>query len=164
MALKTGVEPVLERISSDAAAKAVLERIQALKTAVSVTAGRECAPSEPPPTAATTQLDGAWQACPTVEDILAAGGEPREARENAGCTIWTFSEGSFTESGAMAASTGAGSYAVDGEVITVRRSSGEEFVFRWSLFRGRLTLTDPGIAGATSPAPVLAVPWEPVSD
>lgn len=162
--MRAGVDAVLGRISSDEAAKAVLERIQALKTSVEPAAAPRCAPSLPPSTPAATQLDGSWQACPTVEDILAAGGEPGEAEGNAGCTTWTFSEGTFTESGSMAISSAAGSYEVDGDVITVWRANGEEFIFRWSIFRGRLTFADRGVAGAYTPAPVLAVPWERVSD
>jgi TRAP-type C4-dicarboxylate transport system substrate-binding protein len=167
--MREGVEPVLERISSDATAKTILERIQVLKTSVVAAAVPECGPtpsSSTPPssTDAATELDGSWRACPTVEDILAAGGEPVEARENAGCTTWTFRAGTFTESGEMATSRQAGSYQVGGDMITMRRPNAEEFVFHWSLFRGRLTLADPGIAGAISPAPVRAVPWERVSD
>ena len=113
---------------------------------------------------AATEIDGRWEACPTEEDILAAGGEPGEARDNAGCTTWTFRAGTFTESGPMAPSRQAGSYEVDGDMITVRRANAEEFLFRWSIFRGRLTFANPGIAGAISPAPVIAVPWEPVAE
>jgi TRAP-type C4-dicarboxylate transport system substrate-binding protein len=167
--MREGVEPILERISSDATAKTILERIQVLKTSFAAAAPPRCGqtqPSSTPPsiTPATTELDGRWQACPTVEDILAAGGEPVEARENAGCTTWTFHAGTFTESGPMAPSGQAGSYEVDGDMISVRRANGEEFVFRWSLFRGRLTFADPAIPGAISPAPVRAVPWERVAD
>jgi TRAP-type C4-dicarboxylate transport system substrate-binding protein len=162
--MREGVEPVLERISSDATAKTILERIQGLKTSVAAEAAPQCGPTLPSSTPAATELDGRWRACPAEEDILAAGGEPVEARENAGCTTWTFRAGTFTESGGMATSRQAGSYQVDGDMITIRRPNAEEFVFRWSLFRGRLTFADPGIAGATSPAPVRAIPWEQVSD
>jgi len=162
--MREGVEPILERISSDATAKTILERIRVLKTSVAAAAAPECGPIPPSSTPAATELDGRWRACPTVEDILAAGGEPVEARENAGCTTWTFRAGTFTESGPMATSGQAGSYQVDGDMITIRRPNAEEFLFRWSLFRGRLTFANPGIAGAISPAPVIAVPWEQVPD
>jgi hypothetical protein len=129
----------------------------------------ESAPSPPGLTAThaadgATELDGRWQACPTEEDILAVGGDPGEARGNAGCTTWTFQAGTFTESGPMAPSGQAGSYEVDGDMITIRRANAEEFMFRWSISGGRLTFADPGIAGAISPAPVIAVPWEPVTE
>jgi hypothetical protein len=64
----------------------------------------------------------------------------------------------------MAPSGQAGSYEIDGDMITIRRANAEEFMFRWSISGGRLTFADPGTAGAISPAPVIAVPWEPVTE
>jgi hypothetical protein len=166
-AMRNAVAPVIGRIATDPAAKSILDRIDALKTSAGASAGFTppvCEKAQPSMSALPSEIDGSWRACPTAPQIIAAGGDPDEARGNAGCTVWTFRSGAFTESGSMAPSADQGSYRVTADLITVRRANGEEFLLRWSLYRGRLTFTAPGIGGAISPAPVLAVPWERIGD
>lgn len=109
-----------------------------------------------PPTFGPTQLDGAWQSCPTEQDIVAAGGGAGEARENAGCVTLTLSDGVFRETGASASTTLPGTYVVDGTNITIHRSNDEVFDFTWRVAGETLTLTESPKTGAVSPAPWLA--------
>src|SRR4051812_43004150 len=109
--------------------------------------------------AGQTQLDGVWQSCPTEQEILAAGGDPAEAKQNAGCTTLTLRDGVFSETGASASTTIPRGYGADATSITIHRSNGEEFDFLWSVVGDDLTLTKSPKAGAVSPAPWLATPF-----
>ena len=107
-------------------------------------------------------VDGAWQACPTEADILAAGGTTPEAAENAGCTTLTLRDGVFRETGGSAATTVPGSYIVTGTTIAIHRSNGEVFDFSWSVGGNTLNLTRSSAPNAISPAPWLAKPFQRV--
>jgi hypothetical protein len=110
----------------------------------------------PPP---QTDLDGVWQACPTEKDILAAGGEAGEARDNAGCTTLTFRQGAFLESGASASTHQAGTYRLADAEVTIFRANGDALDFAWSVSGDRLTLNGSTKPGAISPAPWIAKPF-----
>ena len=116
--------------------------------------------SSPGPTAGQTQVDGTWQSCPTEQEIRAAGGDPAEASGNAGCTTLTLRDSVFRETGASASTSVPGNYVVDGTSITINRSNGEAFAFTWSVVGDKLTLTKSPTAGAISPAPWLAKPFQ----
>jgi TRAP-type C4-dicarboxylate transport system substrate-binding protein len=159
-ALRAGVQPVIDRIAQDPIAQDVLKRIEAIPPPGQAPA-IHCASAIPAASpASTSQFDGTWQACPTESEIIAAGGDSLEAGWNAGCTSWTFRDGVFTEAGPMAPSAKPGTYEVHDDIVTVHRANGELFIFRWSLFKDRLTFSATGIAGAVSPASVRAVPWK----
>ena len=116
------------------------------------------------PSVAASAIDGVWRACPTVQQILDAGGEPGEAQHNAGCYTMDFHGGVFREGGgAAAADTLAGRYSVDGTLVTINRNNGERFVFTWVLLGDTLSFGN-GPAGSISPAPVRAVPFERIGD
>jgi hypothetical protein len=118
-----------------------------------------CGPGPSQSVAPQPDLDGVWQACPTEKDILAAGGEAGEARDNAGCTTLTFRHGAFLESGASASTGQPGTYRIaDGEV-TIFRANGDAFDFAWSVSGDRLTLKRSTTPGAISPAPWIAAPF-----
>ena len=116
--------------------------------------------ASPGPTAGQTAVDGVWQSCPTEQDIKAAGGDPAEAKGNAGCTTLTLRDGVFRETGGSASTTLPGNYVVDGASITIHRSNGEVFTFTWSVTGDTLNLTKSPTAGAVSPAPWLAKPFQ----
>ncbi|HEY8636985.1 MAG TPA: hypothetical protein VIL81_06940 [Candidatus Limnocylindrales bacterium] len=116
--------------------------------------------ASPGRTAGQTQVDGAWQSCPTEQDIKAAGGDPAEASGNAGCTTLTLRDSVFRETGASASTTVPGNYVVKGTSITINRSNGEVFDFTWSVVGDTLTLTKSPTAGGISPAPWLAKPFQ----
>ena len=114
---------------------------------------------DPSPGQAHTPIDGGWSSCPTVDEIVAAGGDAGEARGNAGCVTLTFNGGVFTESGASAADSRPGSYALEGDQLTIQRADGERFVFTVSFFRDALVLSRPKDPKGVSPAPWRALPF-----
>ncbi len=118
------------------------------------------APSQSVAPSPQTDLDGVWQACPTEKDILAAGGEAGEARDNAGCTTLTFRHGAFLESGASASTGQPGSYRIADAEVTIFRANGDAFDFAWSVSGDRLTLKMSTKPGAISPAPWIAKPFD----
>lgn len=106
-----------------------------------------------------TGLDGVWQACPTEQDILAAGGGADNARDNAGCVTLTFRLGAFLESGASASTGQPGTYRVANGEVTIFRANGEAFDFAWSVSGDQLTLKRSTTPGAESPEVWIAKPF-----
>jgi hypothetical protein len=114
-----------------------------------------------------TAIEGSWQACPTEQELLAAGVGSAEAAESAGCTTIAFDLGTlggplgaFGEAGAAAATDAWGSYSVSGETLSIRRSGGATLAFTWVVRGDTLTLAPaPSGDGAISPVPFTAVPW-----
>lgn len=106
-----------------------------------------------------TDLDGVWRACPTEQDILAAGGDAEDAHRNAGCVTLTFRLGAFLESGASASTNQPGTYRISHAEVTIFRANGEAFDFAWSVSGDRLTLMRSTAAGAISPPVWIAIPF-----
>lgn len=159
-AMLAAFQPVYADLRKDAATSRAIDAITALKTSPGAALSCPVDATASASTAATdTAIDGAWQTCPTEADIVAAGGDPGEAQGNAGCYTVTFDSGKFTESGNAAESSAVGSYAVDGDQVTMRRANGEVFAFTWSLYRDQLTLSEPKSAQGVSPAPMRALPF-----
>jgi hypothetical protein len=161
-ALRAAVEPVYVELEREPLTKRLIDGILQMKSAITpvdqdITCGP--GPSQSPGASEVTAVDGVWEACPTELDILAAGGEPGEAKENAGCTTLTFHRGAFREIGASAATNQPGTYLVSSDRITIERSNGEVFDFTWSVFRDALTFQQSPVPGAISPSPWLARPF-----
>lgn len=159
-AMRAAFEPLYAELRTDAATSRAIDAITALKTSTgtSMSCPVEATASASSGVAATA-IDGVWQACPSEADILAAGGDPAEAKDNAGCTTMTLRRGEYSEAGSGAESSAPGSYAMEGDQLTIRRANGEVFGFTWSLFRDQLTLTQPKGAIGVSPAPLRALPF-----
>jgi TRAP-type C4-dicarboxylate transport system substrate-binding protein len=159
-ALESGLRSVYDELRSDRLAAVAFDSIAALKGADGPArlACRDEASASLSPAPASTPVDGAWTTCPTVDDILAAGGDPGEARENAGCITITLHGGIFQASGPAAGDAGPGSYAVDGDQLTIDRANGERFKFTFSLYRDTMILTLPNDPNGVSPAPMRALP------
>ena len=171
-ALRAAVEPVYRRLEGDPLTGRAIAAINDMKIAANLdeppltcggTSSPTAGPSGSPPASKashqTSPIEGAWETCPTEEEIVAAGGAPGEALANAGCTTLMFAGGVFSERGASAATLTPGTYVLAGDTMTINRSNGEVFDFGWSVFKDTLTLTRSKIAGAVSPAPWLASPF-----
>lgn len=184
-ALRSAVAPVYAELERDALTKRLIDGITELRsTAASVDAPISCAPGSSPspvpsqspvsiqspvpsqsPTALPiSAIEGVWNACPTEQDIVAAGAGPIEAHENAGCTTLSFHRGVFSETGAAAATGGPGTYFVNDDRIRINRSNGEQFFFTWSVFQDTLIFKKSPLPGAVSPAPLLAKPYHRTGD
>lgn len=187
-AIRTAVAPVYDQLEQDALTKRLIDAITQMKSSVTVvdppvacgpndgsvgsptpTSSNSSAPtpSEGPPTA----LDGTWKACPSEQDILAAGGAADESRGNAGCWTLTFHRGEFGS--AFVASLDpsgtcspcfVGPYSVETDSVTMNMTSGDVFQFTWSAFKDTLTFKKSRAPGAVSPAPWLAKPFVRTGD
>jgi hypothetical protein len=150
-------------LRADPPTASALDAIAQLKSAgPDVLACEEAASATPSHGDAQTPIDGGWSACPTVDEIVAAGGDAGEARGNAGCVTLTFNRGTFSESGASADDARPGSYALEGNQLTIERANGERFAFTVNFFREALILSSPRDPKGVSPAPWRAVPFSRV--
>ncbi|MGI8901450.1 MAG: hypothetical protein ACR2HA_11105, partial [Nocardioides sp.] len=118
------------------------------------------APATPNPGAATTALDGRWEVSYTRDEYVAAGAdaEERDLPENWGTFLIEFGAELFSMSNAAEGLRIAGSYAVDGDLLTLNvDTTGEQFSLRWSVYRDKLTFEP--VAGAVSPTGFFVRPW-----
>ena len=88
--LRAAVEPVYSSLRENESTSRAIDAIEALRSsdglslACPATAGASGAPAASATDLVATPVDGTWTACFTEEDVLAAGGDPDEARINAG--------------------------------------------------------------------------------
>jgi TRAP-type C4-dicarboxylate transport system substrate-binding protein len=167
--LNVGVDTWLRQ---DADTARNLDRIAALRVGVAPYPNEEpsCAGVAPTPDlqVAATPFDG------TYRMDTPAGCDP--APENCGTWIFTFGHGRFsiTQENGSACTWGYGTYTVTGDVVEWRfvdgggiaptnavNKPGEDFVFRWSAYRDRMTLS--AVPGAISPGPFMITPWRRLS-
>jgi TRAP-type C4-dicarboxylate transport system substrate-binding protein len=152
--LRQAVAPVYDAIAQDPLAAAVMEDARRL---AATTTGQppaiECAEAPASPTASSaappSPLEGAWEACVTWEEMLAAGADAGENnRGNVGCQVlrfegdrfWNYRPGS--EPGSHGAGFDAdGTFEIDeaAQSITFDAENGERFVYTWSLFDDTLS-------------------------
>ena len=123
-----------------------------------------------------TAIDGTYRQHSTAADVVAAGGAPDEAanRANWGNAVVVFDRGrfAFSQKNGAVCTWAYGRFTIKGPQIVLTfingggvgaqsNRPGEQFRFGWSLYRGSLSFT--AVAGAVSPAPVLAAPYRLVS-
>jgi TRAP-type C4-dicarboxylate transport system substrate-binding protein len=161
-ALSAAVQPVTDQIAKTGPWLGEIQNLLGVRPP-NQTVNCEGATVSPSPAGVATPIDGIWRACPTVQEILDAGGDPGEAAGNAGCYTMNFHEGVFREGGSASADSLAGTYSVDGNLLTINRNNGERFVLSWNLLGDKISLGK-GPAGSVSPAPLLAVPFERIGD
>lgn len=152
--LRQAVAPVYDTIAQDPLAAAVMEDARRLGAAASeppdAIACEEAQASPSPSSAASpSPLEGAWEACVTWEEMLAAGADAGENNpDNIGCFVlrfegdrfWVYRPGS--DPGSLGATLGSDGTFEIGEAdqsITMNLNNGERFVFVWSLFEDTLT-------------------------
>jgi TRAP-type C4-dicarboxylate transport system substrate-binding protein len=161
-ALRRAVEPVYEAIERDPLGKKVLAEVRRLRSEVAAGANAsvscEVGASPDPGTAEATELDGAWEACTTREEFLAAGADSREDQPgNYGCFVLEFERGQFWlyRPGSSPGATGrpgdaGGTYRLEADnKITLILDDGEVFQFVWSLFKDTLSFKKSGVGGPT---------------
>jgi TRAP-type C4-dicarboxylate transport system substrate-binding protein len=160
-ALAAAEQPVIDQIDGSGSYLGEIRKVVGAQPApAAVDCGSLASGGSP---ATQTPVDGVWKTCPTVQQIMDAGGDPAEADLNAGCSTFTFRGGVFQESGPQSAGPQPGRYSVAGNLLTIDRANGEHFVFTWTLLGDRLSLAD-GPAGSISPSPMRAIPWERTGD
>lgn len=151
--LRRAVAPVYDAIAQDPLAGAVMEDARRLGAGTSAPTPVECAeaPASPTPSSAASPsaLEGAWEACVTWDELLAAGADAGENNAgNIGCHVLRFEGNRFWvyRPGAKPGSLGAG-FDADGtfeineadQSITFNLDDGYRFVYTWSLFENTLS-------------------------
>jgi len=166
-ALRRAVQPVYAQLDRDPQTRRYISQIEAM---------RQGTPAEPAPACAPAArlaggagpFDGVWRYTDTPADLRAAGVPQGDiVPENYGTFRMVFDRGRFAyqQENRLACTWAYGTFTVKGneveELVTdgggiaptnSANSPGEFFTFRWSLYRGVLTLSS--VKGAVSPAPL----------
>lgn len=152
--LRRAVAPVYDTIALDPLAAGVMEDARRLAVTVSGQApALACANAAAGPTpssvASPSPLEGAWEACVTWEELLAAGADAGENNpDNIGCFVLRFQGDrfGFYRPGSQPGSPGAtfdpdGTFAIGDadQSITFNLDNGERFEYVWSLFEDTLS-------------------------
>jgi TRAP-type C4-dicarboxylate transport system substrate-binding protein len=152
--LEQAVTPVYDAIERDPLAAAVMEDARRFAAATSEPAEPIACPDEPATpapssTVSPSALEGAWEACVTWDELLAAGADAGENNpDNIGCHVlrfegdrfWVYRPGS--EPGSRGATFNAdGTFEIrnSDQSITFNLDNGERFDYVWSLFEETLS-------------------------
>jgi TRAP-type C4-dicarboxylate transport system substrate-binding protein len=174
--LRRAVRPVYAQLERDPQTRRYIRQIQAMRTRIPAEAAPNCvravqvAGKEGP-------LDGVWRFTDTAAEFAAFDRIPAdEVPENYGTWTLVFDRGRFavTQVDRQACTWGYGKFAIKGDRIEwlftdgggiaptgATNKPGEFFIFRWSLYRGVLTLSP--VADAISPSNFRAKPWTLIS-
>ena len=164
-ALRNAVGPVYASLERDAPTKRAIEEIQSLKTGLGTAGAPTVSRCGGNATAATGQslpIDGTYHSSVTRAQLLSNPefGQGEDNPSNYGQFTLTFRAGRFQWHGSADGIPEGGTAAVRGDRITLRptypaEETGREFIYRWSRYRGVLSLTK------VTPGPTFLVvhPW-----
>ena len=166
-ALRRAVQPVYAQLDRDPQTRGYISQIEAMRQGTPAEPAPGCAPAARAAGRAGP-LDGVWRYADTPADLRAAGVPQGDiVPENYGTFTMVIDRGRFAlqQENRQACTWAYGTLTVKGdeveELVTDGggiaptnsvNSPGEFFTFRWSLYRGVLTLS--AVKGAVSPAPL----------
>jgi TRAP-type C4-dicarboxylate transport system substrate-binding protein len=176
-ALRRAVQPVYTQLERDPQTRRYIRQIEAMRTGIPAEPAPGCGPATRLGGTAD-QLDGVYQVTDTAAELRATpGANPGDVvPENYGAWTLVLDRGHFaiTQEDPQACTWGYGSFTVtgnrinwlftDGGGIAPTNSAnkpGESFAFRWSLYRGVLTLSP--VEGAVSAFNFRVKPWTRIS-
>ena len=172
--LRRAVEPVYDRLGRDSRTKAAIEQILTMRSAAhSPPQASTCSGASSTTSAVgrATPIDGVYHVHTTPQDLRAIGTPEADIfPENYGEYKMVLNRGHFTQKQPLGG-TAAGTYAVNADTLTLtfeetagkgKNKPGEQFTFRWSLYRDQLTFT--AVPGKISPEPLRAKPWRRIGD
>jgi TRAP-type transport system periplasmic protein len=175
-ALRRAVQPVYGQLGRDAQTRRYIRQIEAMRQGISPEPAPGCA-QVPRLAGKAGPLDGVWQFTTTAADLRAAGASQGDiVPENYGTYTFVIDRGrfAFTQENRQACTWAYGSFTVTGDRFEqlftdgggiapdgATNEPGEFFTFRWSLYRGMLTLYP--VKGAVSPNPSVGKPWPRIS-
>jgi TRAP-type C4-dicarboxylate transport system substrate-binding protein len=173
-ALRRAVQPVYGQLGRDAQTRRYIRQIEAMRQGISPEPAPGCA-QVPRLAGKAGPLDGVWRYTDTAADLRAAGvGQGDIVPENYGTYTMVIDRGrfAFTQEDKQACTWAYGTFTVTGDrfeqLVTdgggiapdgATSKPGELYTFRWSLYRGVLTLYP--VKGAVSPTP--PKPWLRIS-
>ena len=175
-ALRRAVRPVFHQLERDPQTQRYIRQIEAMRKGVAAEPAPGCGHTARPAGQAGP-LDGVWQFTTTPADLRAAGASQGDiVPENYGTYTFVIDRGrfAFTQENRQACTWAYGSFTVKGDRFVqlftdgggiapdgAANKPGELFTFRWSLYRGMLTLYP--VNGAVSPNPSVGKPWPRIS-
>jgi TRAP-type C4-dicarboxylate transport system substrate-binding protein len=179
-ALRRAVQPVYGQLEGDPQTWRYIRQIEVMRKGISAEPAPGCAQT-PRLAGKAGPLDGVWQVTDTAAELRAApvtsAGDVADVEpENYGTWTLVLDRGRFaiTQEDRLACTWGYGTFAVTGNRIEwlftdgggiepdgSANKPGEFFTFRWSLYRGVLTLSS--VAGAVSPSNFRVKPWAMIS-
>ena len=176
-ALRRAVQPVYYQLQRDPQTGRYIREIEAMGEGVAAEPAPGCGHAARPAGKAGP-LNGVWQFTTTLADLRALPGVSQGliVAENYGTYTFVIDRGrfAFTQENRQACTWAYGTFTVtgdrfewlftDGGGIAPNGAAdvpGEFFTFRWSLYRGMLTLYP--VKGAVSPNPSLGKPWPRIS-
>jgi TRAP-type C4-dicarboxylate transport system substrate-binding protein len=173
-ALRRAVQPVYAQLERDPQTRRYISQIEAMRQRIPAEPAPGCAPATRLAGRAGP-LDGVWRYTDTAADLRAAGVPQGDiVPENYGTFTMVIDRGRFaiTQEDRQACTWAYGTVTVKGNEIeelftdgggiaptNAANKPGEFFTFRWSLYRGVLTLSP--VKGAVSPTP--PKPWLRIS-
>jgi hypothetical protein len=176
-ALRRAVQPVYHQLQRDPQTGRYIRQIEAMGKGVAAEPAPGCGHAARPAGKAGP-LDGVWQFTTALADLRAVPGVSQGdiVPENYGTYTFVIDRGrfAFTQENRQACTWAYGSLTVTGDRFEwlftdgggiapngAVNTPGEFFTFRWSLYRGMLTLYP--VKGAVSPNPSLGKPWPRIS-
>ena len=176
-ALRQAVQPVYHQLERDPQTRHYIHQIEAMRQGISPEPAPGCA-QVPRLAGKAGPLDGVWQFTTTAADLRALAGVSQGdiVAENYGTYTFVIDRGrfAFTQENRQACTWAYGSFTVTGDRFewlftdgggiapnNAFNKPGELLTFRWSLYRGMLTLYP--VKGAVSPNPSLGKPWPRIS-
>jgi TRAP-type C4-dicarboxylate transport system substrate-binding protein len=175
-ALRRAVQPVYHQLQRDPQTQRYIRQIEAMRKGVAAEPAPGCGHTARPAGKAGP-LDGVWQFTTTPADLRAAGASQGDiVPENYGTYTIVIDRGrfAFTQENKQACTWAYGTFTVKGDRFEwlftdgggiapdgAANKPGELFTFRWSLYRGMLTLYP--VKGAVSPNPSVGKPWPRIS-
>jgi len=159
-ALRRAVQPVYGQLEQDRQTRRFIHEIEAMRKGIPAEPAAGCAPT-PRLAGMTGPFDGVWQFTTTAADLRAAGADQADIiPENYGAFTWVFDRGRFayTQDSGPSCTWGYGIFTVKGDQFELRFTDGggispagafsrpgESFTYRWSLYRGVMTLVKDGV-------------------
>jgi TRAP-type C4-dicarboxylate transport system substrate-binding protein len=176
-ALRRAVQPVYHQLQRDPQTGRYIRQIEAMGKGVAAEPAPGCGHTARPAGKAGP-LDGVWQFTTTPADLRALAGVSQGdiVPENYGRYTFVIDRGrfAFTQENRQACTWAYGTFTVTGDRFEqlftdgggiapdgATNKPGELFTFRWSLYRGMLTLYP--VTDAVSPNPSLGKPWPRIS-
>jgi TRAP-type transport system periplasmic protein len=176
-ALRRAVQPVYHQLQRDPQTGRYIRQIEAMGKGVAAEPAPGCGHTARPAGKAGP-LDGVWQFTTTAADLRALPGVSQGdiVPENYGTYTFVIDRGrfAFTQENRQACTWAYGTSTVTGDkfewLVTdgggiaptgATDKPGEFWIFRWSLYRGVLSLSP--VAGAVSPSPLRVKPWRRIS-
>jgi TRAP-type C4-dicarboxylate transport system substrate-binding protein len=175
-ALRRAVQPAYHQLERDPQTRRYVRQIEAMRQGISPEPAPGCA-QVPRLADKAGPLDGVWQFTATPADLRAAGASQGDiVPENYGTFTFVIDRGrfAFTQEDKQACTWGYGTFTVTGDRFEwlftdgggiapngATNKPGEFYTFRWSLYRGMLTLYP--VKGAVSPPNFRVKPWAKIS-